>query len=88
MSKTIPEWAEVLNISKDILYKRILQCKWSVDKTFSTPMIPNIPKLTKEQADKIREEYAEFKTPYKKLAKKYNVSIHPISQVLKNKYLC
>jgi hypothetical protein len=41
MSKTIPEWAEVLGFNKDVFYKRIGKLKWSVEKAFSTPLINN-----------------------------------------------
>jgi hypothetical protein len=40
-SKTIPEWAEILGVTKDLLYKRIGQQKWSVEKAFTTPLMNN-----------------------------------------------
>jgi hypothetical protein len=41
-----------------------------------------LAKLTQEQADAIRAEYAEKRTPYKDLGARYGVSIATISKVV------
>ena len=42
-------------------------------------------KLTKKIAEKIREEYAQENTSYRKLGRKYHVSYGPILQIIKQK---
>jgi hypothetical protein len=36
---TLPQWAEKLGINRDALYARLRICKWSVEKTLTTPLM-------------------------------------------------
>lgn len=48
---------------------------------------PKTAKLTKDLAEKIRNEYIEEKTTYRKLAKKYNVSWKTIGSAIKSEFM-
>jgi predicted XRE-type DNA-binding protein len=78
-TKSVTEWAEVLNINRSTIYSR-LDMDWSVERALSSP-ITKI-KITSEIANKIREEHKENNITQKQLSEKYRVSRSYISQII------
>lgn len=39
LNLTLPQWSKRIGINRGALYQRLYQCKWSVEKTLTTPLL-------------------------------------------------
>lgn len=92
--QTIEEWAEEIGMPRTMLSERIHRYGWSIKKAIEMPAghkenLPTdpeklkfVPKLTDEQAEKIRTLYAEGGWTHRTLGEKFGVSGTTVGNII------